>query len=308
MNLKKVRAVVLIGVMVLILSSISMTSGQKQFLSTGFSYFDIDAYPDDPVYQQVPFPYNSNNILALCTLTHYLPEGDNDMGAICGYENWDWTNRQLTFIARTYDSESGFARFRAVLIDLDIYNMVDGLFFVIKDGSTYVNYQNQEYDIQNPAVFNLNNYDTDFVPIISVIEYAPNGDDDFNYSIQFEEYNQVTFNGFNGNDGSYASGYVYILKPNYANANQYDMAVTWGQMTSFNDQEYTQIIPLAYHDHESRMGIPTLSKYIPGSADDFWAYGLVNLWTTPEQAYMEAGGGDASSTAGYLYSVLTIWP
>jgi hypothetical protein len=55
------------------------------------------------------------------------------------------------------------------------------------------------------------------------------------------------------------------------------------------------------------MGIPTLTQYIPGSADDFEAYGLVNLWTTPERAYMKADGGDASSMAGFLYSIFTIW-
>jgi hypothetical protein len=276
--------------------------------SFGFSYFDIDAYPDDPVYQQVAFPFDSNNILALCTLTHYWPSGDNDMGAICSFENWDWTNRRLTFIARSYDSNSGFSRFRAVLIDMDLFPMIDGLFFVIKEGSTYILYQNQEYDIDNPAVFHLDNYDADFVPVISVIEYSPNGDDDFNYSIQFEGYNQLTFNGFNGNDGSYASGYVYLFKPNYANTRGYDMFVSWGQVTGTNGQNNSQIIPLAYHDHESRMGIPTLTQYLPGSADDFEVYGLVNLWTTPERAILVADAGDAISSAGFLYSVFTIWP
>jgi len=285
-----------------------MNKFTRKWAGPGFSYVDIDAHPDDPVYQQVLYPYNSNNILSLCTLTHYLPDGDDDMGAICGFGDWDWTKRERTYVARTYDSDRGFARFRAVLIDLDMYPMVDGLYFVIKNDSTYIKYLDQEYDIPNPAVFNLDNFDPDTVPIVAVMEYTPNGDDDFNYSIQFEAYNQFTFNGFNGNDGSHTIGYVYILKPNYSNTQNFDISVTWTELTGINGQENSKLTPLNYHDRENRMIIPSLVKYFPGDDNDFWAYGLGNLWTLPERVFIESGGGDPGSSAGYLFSILTNWP
>lgn len=150
----------------------------------------------------IPYPLNASRFLAMCPISTYLPNGEDDVSWSCTWE-FDNTRQQATFtLSSNYDSGNDTQiSATAILISLDDFDLVDYAEFIITNNS------NRVYALD---------YSPGDVIIIAVNTYETNTDDDFSFSV-FPDNSTSAFdykvNAWNGNDGSYIKGQIAVLKP-----------------------------------------------------------------------------------------------
>lgn len=190
----------------------------------GFSIDRFEATNGRPVTISLPYPAGATNVYANCYIEGYVPFDDDgedkDMGWSCGWR-YDNTNRVAYFTLTPQGSDAGTIYAKAVLFDNDVYRVVQNFSFVAESEGTFggvIQIHPTEFtDLFNGGTFGelyVQNLPANTIPVITLPNYIPSGDDDFSYWITADPINGF-FDalGWMGGGSSYVSGYINFIQP-----------------------------------------------------------------------------------------------
>ena len=283
----------------------SVSSWQSSDVGRGFSSISLQTkwqgtkYSGDTQYVTgtLAYPTDSANTIAMCAVGGYLTgdedEADKDVGWDC---TWTWGTMGVTFKLEMFgDSEyKGDVFAKGILIDLDMYEQVDGAYFQIeKNGTRFYTKAMLEND-EDPY---FDNYPAKFwidvpsgtIAVITVDTYRPNGDDDFAYSIAQGSNGLFTFYSEDGNEGSYVDGFIQVLRPREQNQHR-DYRARIDKNTDVLDtsnydekEEFNYVTPL-WSSAES-IAFSSIVGYWPEGDDYFAVYS--NAYMATEDRVMK---------------------
>jgi hypothetical protein len=262
-----------------------------------------------PAYYTLPKPEGADEVITLCVISEYTPNGHPNLSWSCGFED---IGDSVRFEFSAYYEHEGWVEGTAILLDAAYFELVP-IGQVRGDDNRQAAIEFHLGSDESQTILLDSSYNDQIIPLVAMTVYETGEDGDFQFHVSdsnvlstpspSNEELSFTIETENGNEDSYLEGAVYFIRPKFQEK-------TWlnDLVRATNGQEFDHPDSGAV---EAKTGyntliIPSLIAYVADNDEDFAVKNFPNLSGNQAWFQMSALNGNNGSWAEWQNIIIHV--
>jgi hypothetical protein len=262
-----------------------------------------------PAYYPLPKPEGADEVIPLCVISEYTPNGHPNLSWSCGFED---IGDSVRFALSAYYEHEGWVEGTAIVLDSAYFELVP-IGHVEGNDTRQAVIEFHLGSDESQTILLDSAYNDQIIPLVAMTVYETGEDGDFQFHISdssllstpspSNEALSFTLETENGNEDSYLEGAVYFIRPKFQEK-------TWlnNSVRATNGQEFDHPDSGAVEAETgyNTLIIPSLIAYVADSDEDFAAKNFPNLSDNQAWFQMSALNGNDGSWAEWQNIIIHV--
>ncbi len=262
-----------------------------------------------PAYYPLPKPEGADEVIPLCVISEYTPNGRPNLSWSCGFED---IGDSVRFESSAYYEHEGWVEGTAILLDPAYFELVP-IGQVEGDDTRQAIIEFHLGSDESQTILLDSAYSDQIIPLVTMTAYETGEDGDFQFHISdsnllampspSNEELSFTIETENGNEDSYLEGAVYFIRPKFQEKTWLNDLVRATNGQEFDHPDSGAVEAETGHN---TLIIPSLIAYVADHDEDFAVKNFPNLSDNQAWFQMSAQNGGQASWAEWQNIIIQV--
>jgi hypothetical protein len=262
-----------------------------------------------PAYYPLPKPEGADQVIPLCAISEYTPNGHPNLSWSCGFEDM---GDSVRFGLSAYYEHGGWVEGTAIVLDQAYFELVP-IGQVQGDDTRQAAIEFHLGSDESLTILLDSAYNDQIIPLVAMTVYETGEDGDFQFRISdssvlstpspSNEELSFAIETQNGNSDSYLEGAVYFVRPKFQEKTWLNGLV---RVTNRQEFDHPESGAIEAETGYNTLIIPSLISYVANSDEDFEVKSFPNLSDNQAWFQMSTQNGNDGSWAEWQNIVIHV--